>query len=145
MQLFLLSQLCFDFFVSAESLWPAASSTVSFLSADRRKTSVCFFFHGVAFERHLRANAALHHFLQNPGGQMNCDEGPAGRQQPVPPEPALGLHSAGPRETCQRIRSVKEKRSRCTTQWPEKELQPQTVSPQFQLLLAGGEAAGGET
>lgn len=54
--------------------------------------SVHFFLSRFLFERRLRAHGVLHGFLHQPGDHVDGEERPAGRPQPVPPEPALRLH-----------------------------------------------------
>lgn len=55
--------------------------------------SVQFVVGNFVFQCRVGARGALHGFLHQPGGQVDGDEGTAGRPQPVPPEPALRLHA----------------------------------------------------
>lgn len=59
--------------------------------------SVQFFLCRFLFEcRCLRAHRALYGSLHQPGGQVDGEERPAGRPQPVPPDPALRFHPDPP-------------------------------------------------
>lgn len=59
--------------------------------------SVQFFLCRFLFERRcLRAHRALYGSLHQPGGQVDGEERPAGRPQPVPPDPALRFHPDPP-------------------------------------------------
>lgn len=90
------SLMC-ECWITVDHSWSQSSAVVKISAVIRsvcEGVSVQSFLCRLLFERSLRAHGAPHGSLHQPGDQVDADERPAGRPQPVPPEPALRLHPA---------------------------------------------------